>query len=141
MKGEKMKTERMKDMKKVMMLMVLCALMAYLIPAQAQTFQTITAEKNAIQSQQMVNSGVQYKGTVYEPFSNVVPSEQSEVGASYSPAKAPSGPRRAKMGDFDDSPEGGEGSGDSPIGDAVWPLMLMAIAFGGAVYLRRRREA
>ena len=114
--------------------MVLGAMMAYVVPAQAQTFQT-TAEKSAIQSQQMVNSGVQYKGTIYEPFSNAAPSEQSEVGASYSPAKAPGGPRK----EFGKPGEVGQ-SDQSPIGDAVWPLLALACVYGaGRVYWRKRR--
>ena len=116
--------------------MVLGALVAYLVPAQAQTFQPAT-EKAAIQSPQVVNSGVQYKSTVYEPFSNTTPSEQSAVGASYSPAKAP-GMRRTE-GAWGDNKDGGEGDEGSPIGDAVLPLMAMAVAFGAVVALRRRR--
>lgn len=58
---------------------------------------------------------------------------------SYSPAK---GPNRAKK-DEDDwgyNQEGGE-PGGSPIGDAILPLSLMAVAFCGVVYLRRRKRA
>jgi len=113
--------------------MVLGAVMAYMIPAYAQTFQP-TPEKAAMQSQQMINSGVQYKSTVYEPFSNTMPSEQSEAGASYSPSKAPGGPRRG----FDIG--GDAGQGPSPIGDAVWPLLALACVYGaGRVYWRKRR--
>ena len=115
--------------------MVLGALVAYLVPAQAQTFQP-AVEKAAIQSPQMVNSGVQYKSTVYEPFSNTTPSEQNAVGTSYEPAKAPSGSRRA--GDWGSGLDE-YGQGPSPIGDAVWPLLAMAVAFGAIVALRRRR--
>lgn len=124
----------MKDMKKVMIIVVLGAVMAYMIPAYAQTFQP-TPEKAAMQSQQMINSGVQYKSTIYEPFNNTMPSEQSEAGASNSPAKAPGGPRRG----FDIG--GDAGQGPSPIGDAVVPLLLCAAAFAGMVALRRRRSA
>lgn len=131
----KVKGKRNMDMKRIMIIMVLGALVAHLIPAQAQTFQPAT-EKAAIQSQQMVNSGVQYKGTVYEPFSNTTPSEQSEVGASYSPAQAPDGPRRT-LGHGTDP---GSQSNDFPIGDAVLPLMAMAVVFGAIVALRRRRN-
>jgi hypothetical protein len=31
-------------------------------------------------------------------------------------------------------------SSDSPLGDAVLPLMLMAFAFSGILYLRRRKQ-
>ena len=103
----------------------------------AQPF-SAPAENNAIQSQQIMTTGSNYNGTVYAPFDNTVPSEQSTVGASYSPAKAP-GPRRE--GAFDGSPEVKEQDESYPLGDGVLPMLIMALAFGGAVYLRRRREA
>lgn len=58
---------------------------------------------------------------------------------SYSPAK---GPNRAKKdeNDWGYNHEGGE-PGGSPIGDAILPLSLMAVAFCGVVYLRRRKRA
>ena len=105
----------------------------------AQTFSSQRpANTDPIQSQQIMTTGGTYNGTVYEPFNNTTPSEQSEVGASYSPAKAPSGPRRA--GDWGQGLDE-YGQGPSPIGDALLPLMLMAVAFCGVVYLRRRKAA
>lgn len=61
-------------------------------------------------------------------------SEMATTTTAGSPAKAPGGPRRGKIDGADDKP-----SDQSPIGDAVLPLMLMAFAFGGVVYLRRRQ--
>ena len=55
-------------------------------------------------------------------------------GASYSPAKAPGGPRKA--GGITEPKDDDE---EFPVGDAVWPMMLMALAFGGVIYLRKRR--
>ncbi len=57
-----------------------------------------------------------------------------------------SGPRRAKK---EVNPFTGEGTaGDIgnpkepgvPLGDVLWPLMLMALAFCGVVYLRRKKR-
>ena len=64
-------------------------------------------------------------------------------GAS-SPAKAPGGPHRAPdtvNPDDDDAPEGHETRPDdpNPLGDAVLPLLLMALAFCGYVYFRKRK--
>ena len=89
-------------------------------------------EYEAIQSQQimLVNA---HEGTIYEPFSNTTPSEQSVVGAAQTTSN---GPHRAKK-DFDTG--GDANQGPSPIGDAMVPLMLMAVAFGGVVYFRRKR--
>ena len=86
------------------------------------------------QSHQIMSSGSSYGGTVYAPFENTTPSEQSEVGASYSPAKAPSGPRR----DFD---HGGETGRDEqyPLGEP-WVLLAFAAAFAAGIALRIRKR-
>ena len=57
--------------------------------------------------------------------------------AASAPANAPSRPRRA----FDYGAEGGDQSNEGPIGDALLPLSLMALAFCGVVYIRRKRLA
>ena len=59
---------------------------------------------------------------------------------------APSGPRRAKR----DVGEGGTTENEDPdpdnpgepmpLGDVLWPLMVMALAFCGVVYLRRKKR-
>ena len=51
-----------------------------------------------------------------------------------SAAKAPSGPRKSKIDGADDKP-----SSQSPIGDAVLPLVLMALTFAGVIYFRKRK--
>lgn len=59
---------------------------------------------------------------------------------------APSGPRRAKRdvgggGTTEDGDEDPDNPGEpAPIGDVLWPLMLMALAFCGVVYLRRKKR-
>ena len=113
---------------------IIALLSVVAVAVNAQTFQPATIDNSAIQSQKIMQTGTNYSGQVYEPFSNVAPSEQSAVGASSAPAKAPGGPRRG----FDiggDTPPG-----PSPIGDAPLPLLLMAAAFAGWSYLRRRKQ-
>ena len=103
--------------------------------AYAQTFSQPTRLDNpTIQSQQLVKSGSGYNGTVYEPFSTAVPSERTGIGASYSPAQAPGGPKRDKI-------DGGDTktSSQSPIGDAVLPLMAMLMVYGVWCMVHRRR--
>ena len=100
----------------------------------ALSFQPATIDNSAIQSQKIMQTGTNYSGQVYEPFSNVAPSEYNSSSETYSPAKAPGGPRKG----FDiggDTPPG-----PSPIGDALLPLLLMAVAFAGWSYLRRRKQ-
>lgn len=90
-------------------------------------------EYEAIHSQQIMQVNA-HEGTIYEPFSSTTPSEQSVVGTAQAPS---SGPNRAKQFDIG----GDAGQGPSPIGDAVLPLMLFAVAFGGVIALRRKRSA
>ena len=115
------------------LLVLVCAV------AQAQVFSAPMPDNNAIQSQQIYSSGSSYNGTIYEPFGTSVPSEQSEVGASYSPAKAPGRPRRTETQDGRDAGDATTGSDLSPIGDALLPLMLIAAAYS-TLFLRRRKE-
>lgn len=57
--------------------------------------------------------------------------------AASAPANAPTGPRRVGSTELSDPNR----SNESPIGDAVLPLMLMALAFGGVVAFRQRKTA
>ena len=107
------------------------------LTANAQTYTPVSSKNGTIESQQIMPTGGNYNGTVYEPFSTTAPSEQSTVGASYSPSKAPSRPRRSD--EWGTNQDGGDKDPGSPIGDAMVPLMVMAAAMAGVVYLRRRR--
>lgn len=58
---------------------------------------------------------------------------------------APSGPRRAKRdvgggGTTEDDEDPDNPSEPMPLGDVLWPLMVMALAFCGVVYLRRKKR-
>ena len=117
-------------MKRVMMIMVLGALMACLVPATAQNpqeWQSTSAMKGA---------GSSYSSQITAVGATSALSEATTTD-SYSPAKAPGGPRRDKEynQEFDEGDEG------SPIGDAVLPLTLLAAVYGVwcMVYRRKRR--
>ncbi len=133
---KELKNERMKKRIRIMRtkLIIIALLSAITISASTQQYSPASVTDPAIQSQQIM-SGSAYNGTVYEPFSNSVPSEQSAVGSSYTPT---SRPRRSKENPGD---PGITDDDASPIGDATLPLMLCALAFGGVVAFRRRREA
>ena len=47
----------------------------------------------------------------------------------------PSGPRRAKE-EGDDTPPDPNGPNENPLGDAILPMMLLAVVYG--IYLRRK---
>lgn len=128
-------------MKKVMMIMVLGVLLACPIPANAQD---LTQPRDpAIQSQKIMTTGAAYNGTVYEPFNNTTPADQS-----YSPAAAPGRPRRGydangqwtpDSEDFGGGAQYGGAEDQFPIGDAVLPLLLLALAYlSTRVFLKKR---
>lgn len=123
-------------MKKIVMIIVM--LSAVLI-GTAQNYKTAPIHDPAIKSHQIMQTGAAYQGTVYEPFSTETPSDQQ-----YSSAQAPR-PRRTPIY-TDDDEEGWVEKPDhgrtdlSPLGDAVLPLLLCALAFG-FVIARRRKHA
>lgn len=95
----------------------------------------------------MTGSGSAYMPEVTSVGSAGV-NEMATTTDNYSPFNAPGRPRRTPIGGDD------EGDGDdgwtsrtdtdgtdlSPVGDAVLPMTLMALLFGGVVYLRRRQR-
>lgn len=96
------------------------------VAAPAATFQSTST---------LVGSGSAYSATPMLGEDGTA----SYNGASYAPAK---GPRKATMDEGDDEATivtPGQSGSQAPIGDAVLPLMLMAGAFAGVVYLRRRK--
>ena len=107
--------------KKVMMIIMAAALIA--LPTMAQDWQSTSA---------MQGSGSTYSSQVTEVGATSVASEATTT-ESYSPAKAPSGRRKTLI----NGPESDQGP--SPVGDAVLPLMLMALAFGGYIAIKRRK--
>ena len=118
------------NMKRIVVMLVLGALMACLVPsvAHAQNFKS-TRDDKKVETQRGLTTGA-YTGTVYEPFSSATPSDPGTT------ATPPTGPRKS----FDVGGEQGRSS-ESPIGDAALPLTLMALAFTGFLFLRSRRTA
>jgi hypothetical protein len=107
----------------------------------AQTYKNTYTPKNtkqqevgAIQSQQIMQTSV-HAGTIYEPFSNAAPSEQSFVGAAQPTSN---GPHRARK-DFDVGGETGQ-STESPVGNTPWLLMLLLGAGYFSVKVIRKKS-
>lgn len=107
--------------KRIVMILMAVALMA--LPTMAQ-------EQEQWKSTSIMSGAGGYTAPITEVGSSSVGQMATTTG---SPAKAPGGPRKSLIGGPEDKP------GPSPIGDAVLPLLLMAVAFGGVVYLRRRQ--
>ena len=87
----------------------------------------------AFQSHKILDSGTIYKGTVYVPFDDAAPSDQSVVGRSYNPGHRTGGPKKG----FGGGPESGQGP--SPIGEP-WILAAFAALFAGVIAWRRKAK-
>ena len=93
----------------------------------------------AQQQQWQSTSAMQPSGSSLAPQVTAVGATSvGDMATTTGSAKAPSGPKR--MGESGRNPgDISTGSTNSPIGDALLPLMLMALAFGGYVAIRRKK--
>ena len=110
-------------MKRIMKIIMAAALVALPTMAQEQQWQSTSA--------------MQGTGSTLAPQVTAVGA--TSVGqmatTTSTPVKAPNGPRRV----IEDNNDPGQLDEGSPIGDAVLPLMLMAIAFAGYIAIRRKK--
>ena len=97
-----------------------------MLSGSAQTF--IEQPQACFQSTStMMSSGSTYTPEVYP------------IGAN-SPSAAPSGPRRVSgLGTDDSGYQGGNNPQFSPIGDAVIPLLIMALTYMLVAYRRKTK--
>lgn len=120
--------ERKIDMKaRIVMILMAVALIALPTMAQQQEWQSTSA--------------MQTSGSNYTPQINAIGAESAQpmattTSTSYTPANTPGGPHRSKDNPGEVEPFIDPGS---PIGDAMVPLMLMAMLFAGVVYTRRKK--
>jgi hypothetical protein len=125
----------MTDMRKFIMIIMGVALIA--LPTMAQVFEQQSQQYGATAPNAQIQSTSTFTGSGSSYSSNPTLNSDGTAtynGASYSPAKVPGGPRRDK--EYNQEIDGDEGS---PIGDAMLPLMLMALAFVGGIALKRRK--
>ena len=126
-------------MKKIMMIIMAVALIALPTMAQQQEWKS--------------TSTMQVTGSSYAPqvisVGATAATEMATTTDSYSLAKAPGGPRRVETPGGGSSGEGGTGHNnpgtggyDSPVGDAMLPLTLLAAVYGVwcMVYKRRKQK-
>ena len=126
----------LEDMKKILVIMVLGALMACLVPATAQNTQDWQS-----------TSTMRGAGSSLAPQVTAVGA--TSVGSMATTTTSPSGPRRAKMGgdgddddDYGTNLDGGyQDEDNSPIGDALLPLTLIACAYLIVRATRKRAHA
>ena len=111
-------------MKRIVMIIMAVALIA--LPTMAQDWQSTSS---------MQGSGSNYSSQVTAVGATDINSLATTT-ESYSPSKAPGGPRKDKIG----GPDANQ-STESPIGDAVLPMLLCAAVFCGVIAIRRKRNA
>ena len=107
--------------------------------ADAQTYGTsykpVQRETEVIRTQQIMQTGNAYNGTVYEPFSAATPSELGEVGSGATTEG--NKPEKHIRRGFDTG--GDSEAGPSPIGDGLWLLALLAFGYAGVATVRRKK--
>ena len=123
-------------MRNILNIIIICLVATVSVNAQMATSRYAYDQTDAVVSPQSVTTTPRYSSPIYEPFSNSVPSDQTEVGAEQSGAHK----GHIRRG-FINPSDPGDPSHDSPIGDALLPLLALALAFGSATYLRRKRIA
>ena len=108
-------------MRKFMMIIMAVALVA--LPTMAQDWQSTSA---------MQGSGSAYSAQVTAVGAVEATDMATTTTDTYSPAQAPSGPRRIVT-------PGNSGT-QQPIGDALIPLLLMVMVYATYLLLRRRKS-
>lgn len=101
---------------------------AFALPTMAQSAQEW-------QTVSLPGSGSNYAPQVTAVGASVAASEATTTTETYSPAGNPGAIRRG----FDTG--GDAGQGPSPVGDAVVPLLLIALTYAGVTYIRKRKSA
>ena len=112
------------------LLTVFLSMATLAVYAQPFTPTPTQAAQVAMQSQQIMQNGQNHDGTIYAPFDNTMPSEQSS-----GPNKAP-----GKGGNPKTFIGGPDQTGPSPVGEP-WVLAAFALLFAGVVWLRGRKKA
>ena len=125
----------MKKFKLFKLLALFVVLIASINTAWAVTYNPSGVAQQTMQSQQVMQTGGAYNGTVYEPFSNATPSEAN------GPAKAPGGPRKDQASGRNPGEVDPDAASDqSPIGEP-WVMAFFAVAFAGYMAIRRKEKA
>lgn len=123
------------DMKNRMITVVVGVMMVCLLPI------AIFAQQGDWQSTStMQKSGSVYSAQVTEVGATTVES-QATTTQSYSPAQTPNRALRKESQSGRNAGEATERSNQSPIGDAIVPLLIMSFVFCGVIALRRKRNA
>lgn len=125
---------------RVMHAICACAVVLFsVLPASAQVYSTYQSSSAVVESDLQYQS---YQSTVYAPFDNTMPSENTSLYQS--PSNSDAGDRsnapsnRRNVGGVQGDP--GEQSPESPVGEA-WVMLFFAAVAALVVFVRQRRAA
>ena len=125
---------------RVMHAICACAVVLFsVLPASAQVYSTYQSSSAVMESDLQYQSYQSYQSTVYAPFDNTMPSENTSLYQS--PSNSDAGDRsnapsnRRNLGGVGDP---GNQSQESPVGEA-WVMLFFAAVAALVVYIRRRR--
>lgn len=124
---------------RVMHAICACAVVLFsVLPASAQVYSTYQSSSAVVESDLQYQS---YQSTVYAPFDNTMPSENTSLYQS--PSNSDAGDRsnapsnRRNLGGVGDP---GTQSPESPVGEA-WVMLFFAAVAALVVFVRQRRAA
>jgi hypothetical protein len=124
---------------RVMHAICACAVVLFsVLPASAQVYSTYQSSSAVVESDLQYQS---YQSTVYAPFDNTMPSENTSLYQS--PSNSDAGDRsnapsnRRNLGGVGDP---GNQSQESPVGEA-WVMLFFAAVAALVVFVRQRRAA
>lgn len=141
--------KELRNMKTLRYLLIVIGVLSVVSVAAATFGTTYQPQRRGIQYSQhyaeMPTLTMSSTGSVMMKSGSALPMA-AVSGTTTADDYAPSGPRRAKRdvgegGTTEDGDEDPDNPGEPmPLGDVLWPLMLMALAFCGVVYLRRKKR-
>lgn len=121
-------------MRNILNIIIICLVATVSVNAQMTSTRYAYGQTDAIVSPQSATTTPRYSSPIYEPFSNTLPSEQTEMTSA---GVHKGGPRKSKEGNTD---PGITDDPNSPIGDALLPLiMALAVYCSVRVYRRKRK--
>lgn len=117
-------------MKKILILVVM--VVAFALPTMTQNYEAQQPTATFQSTSTFTGSGSTYSSN---PTIN-------ENGTASTPSYAPGRPGNVRTTGTPPTPENDPNDpGNVPVGDAVLPLLLMAAAFAGVTYIRKRKTA
>ena len=121
-------------MKKIVLILTIALVAAFALPTKAQSFGAEQPNATFQSTSTMTGSGSTYSSN---PSLNE-DGTASYQGASYSPA----GPRKAKKDGAGTPSTPGQGQQENqfPLGDAMWPLLLLLGVYCGIMLIRRNKH-